>query len=133
MKYRTRICYTEEQKALMWDRWQRGESLNSIARLFDRGHSSIQGILAESGGIRPAQRRRSCRSLTSLQQFNHQFTTTLIKNVTSTVETILSKTAKPRLPSGVGFMLVRIRLWCDFLGRVRISLTMPSRLLTRSN
>ena len=64
MKYRTRICYTEEQKALMWDRWQRGESLNSIARLFDRGHSSIQGILAESGGIRPAQRRRSCRSLT---------------------------------------------------------------------
>jgi IS30 family transposase len=64
MKYRTRICYTETQKALMWDRWQRGESLNSIARLFDRGHSSIQRILMESGGIRPALRQRSCRSLT---------------------------------------------------------------------
>ena len=64
MKYRTRICYTEAQKALMWDRWQRGESLNSIARLFDRGHSSIQRILMESGGIRPALRQRSCRSLT---------------------------------------------------------------------
>ncbi len=64
MKYRPRICYTEEQKALMWDRWQKGESLGSIARLFDRGHSSIQRILAETGGIRPAQRRRSCRSLT---------------------------------------------------------------------
>ena len=37
MKYRLRICYTEEQKALMWDRWQKGESLGSIARLFDRG------------------------------------------------------------------------------------------------
>jgi IS30 family transposase len=64
MKYRPRICYTEEQKTLMWDRWQKGESLGSIARLFDRGHSSIQRILAETGGIRPAQRRRSCRSLT---------------------------------------------------------------------
>jgi transposase, IS30 family len=64
MKYRPRIRYTEKQKALMWDRWQKGESLNSIARLFDRGHSSIQRILAETGGIRPAQRRRSCRSLT---------------------------------------------------------------------
>jgi IS30 family transposase len=64
MKYRTRICYTEEQKALMWDRWQRGESLNSIARLFDRGHSSIQGIFMQTGGIRPASRRRSSRSLT---------------------------------------------------------------------
>ena len=64
MKYRPRICYTEAQKALMWDRWQKGESLGSIARLFDRGHSSIQRILTESGGIRPAPRRRSSRSLT---------------------------------------------------------------------
>jgi IS30 family transposase len=33
-------------------------------RLFDRGHSSIQHILAESGGIRPAERRRSKLALT---------------------------------------------------------------------
>ena len=59
MKYRTRIYYTEEQKALMWDRWQKGESLSSIARLFDRHHSAIQGVLARTGGIRPAPRRRS--------------------------------------------------------------------------
>ncbi|MEN8180812.1 MAG: IS30 family transposase, partial [Pseudomonadota bacterium] len=64
MEQRPRIYYTEEQKALMWDRWQRGESLNSIARLFERGHSSIQRIFAETGGIRPARRRRSRRSLT---------------------------------------------------------------------
>ena len=31
MKYRTRIYYTEADKALMWDRWQRGESLRSVA------------------------------------------------------------------------------------------------------
>jgi IS30 family transposase len=64
MKYRTRIYYTEEQKAVMWDRWQKGESLESIAQLFDRHHSSVQRILAETGGIRPAPRRRSSRSLT---------------------------------------------------------------------
>jgi IS30 family transposase len=64
MVYRTRIYYTAAQKAEMWDRWQRGESLNSIAQLFDRGHSSIQGILAATGGIRPRERRRSHRVLT---------------------------------------------------------------------
>ena len=36
MKYRTRIQYSEADKALMWERWRRGESLNAIARLFDR-------------------------------------------------------------------------------------------------
>ena len=64
MKYRPRIYYTEEQKALMWDRWQKGESLGSIARLFDRNHGSIAGILSRTGGIRPAQRHRSKWTLT---------------------------------------------------------------------
>ena len=63
MKRRTRIRYTDSQKALMWERWQQGESLHQIARLFDRHHSSVRGILAEFGGIRPAPRRRSIRSL----------------------------------------------------------------------
>jgi hypothetical protein len=52
MKQRPRIYYSEAQKAMMWDRWQRGESLHDIAQLFDRGHSSIQRILSETGGIR---------------------------------------------------------------------------------
>ena len=64
MKQRPRIYYTESQKALMWDRWQKGESLQQIAQLFDRNHSSIQRILAETGGIRPAQRCRSRLALT---------------------------------------------------------------------
>ena len=64
MKYPTRINYTAADRALMFDRWQKGESLNSIARLFGRSHSSIQGILARTGGIRPPQRRRSQRALT---------------------------------------------------------------------
>ncbi len=64
MKQRPRIYYTETQKALMWDRWQKGESLQQIAQLFDRSHGAIQGILVKSGGIRPAQRRRSRLALT---------------------------------------------------------------------
>ena len=64
MKQRRRIYYTESQKALMWDRWQKGESLQQIAQLFDRKHSSIQGILARTGGIRPAPRCRSRLALT---------------------------------------------------------------------
>lgn len=63
MKRRARIQYTDSQKALMWDRWRKGETLHQIARLFDRHHSSVRGILAESGGIRPATRRRSPRVL----------------------------------------------------------------------
>jgi IS30 family transposase len=64
MKYPTRIYYSEADKALMWDRWQKGESLNSIGRHFGRSHSSIQNILAQTGGIRPPQRRRSRLALT---------------------------------------------------------------------
>ncbi|KGE67622.1 MULTISPECIES: IS30 family transposase [Pseudomonas] len=64
MKQRPRIYYTESQKALMWDRWKRGDSLQQIAQLFERNHSSIQRILAETGGIRPAARCRSRLALT---------------------------------------------------------------------
>jgi hypothetical protein len=59
MKYRTRINYSEKQKQAMWDRWSRGESLHAIARVFDRGHSSVRRILAQTGGIRPRERIRS--------------------------------------------------------------------------
>lgn len=59
MKQRRRIYYSEMQKALMWERWRKGESLQKIAQLFDRNHSSVQGMLAETGGVRPRHRHRS--------------------------------------------------------------------------
>jgi IS30 family transposase len=58
------IHYTETDKAIMWDRWQKGESLQSIAQLFDRNHSSIAGLLSRTGGIRPPERGRSRLALT---------------------------------------------------------------------
>ena len=51
----------------MWERWQKGESLQQIAQLFDRNHSSVQGILVPTGGIRPAPRRR-CRLALTLSE-----------------------------------------------------------------
>ena len=60
MKYPRRIYYTETDKGLMWDRWEKGELLNSIARHFGRSHSSIQGILSRTGGKRPQPDVRFC-------------------------------------------------------------------------
>jgi IS30 family transposase len=68
MKQRPRIHYTESQKALMWERWQKGDTLHQIAQLFDRHHPSIARILGETGGIRPAPRRRSRLALTSAER-----------------------------------------------------------------
>jgi IS30 family transposase len=64
MKYRQRTFYTESQKAVMWERWKKGESLQQIAQLFDRNHGSVRGILALTGGIRPPSRCRSRWALT---------------------------------------------------------------------
>lgn len=64
MKQRRRIYYSAEQKAVIWERWRKGETLHQIAALFDRYHSSIHRIVAESGGIRPAERRRARSTLT---------------------------------------------------------------------
>jgi IS30 family transposase len=64
MKQRPRIYYSASQRAIIWDRWRKGETIHQIAGSFDRFHSSIHRILAETGGIRPAERRRSKSALT---------------------------------------------------------------------
>src|SRR5690606_9472347 len=64
MKQRRRIYYSAAQRAEIWDRWRRGQSMHDIGRLFDRGHSSIFSVLAPTGGIRPPPRKRSRLALT---------------------------------------------------------------------
>jgi hypothetical protein len=68
VKQRPRIYCTESQKALMWERWQIGASLQQVARLFDRNHSSVQYILVQTGEIRPASRHLSRLALTLAEQ-----------------------------------------------------------------
>jgi len=64
MKYRRRIFFTDKQKSEIWDRWQRGGSMSSIGRGFERASSSIYPLLARTGGIRPPERIRSRLALT---------------------------------------------------------------------
>ncbi len=63
MPRKPRIHDTETDKALMGDRWRKGDSLEKIAQLFDRGHGSVARILRQTGGIRPPKRVRSGRTL----------------------------------------------------------------------
>ncbi len=48
----------------MWHRWKAGESLHEIGRAFGKDHGSIQFLLSQRGGVAPAVRRRSQRTLT---------------------------------------------------------------------
>ena len=63
MKHRRRINYTAAQRAEIWDRWQRGESMSSIGRGFDRNSSLVFSVISPSGGIRPPERRRGRQAL----------------------------------------------------------------------
>ena len=56
--------FSTVEKTELWDRWQRGESLKAIGRVFGKPSSSIYFQLAPHGGIRPPPRRRSRLALT---------------------------------------------------------------------
>ncbi|WP_236939950.1 hypothetical protein [Falsihalocynthiibacter arcticus] len=68
MKYRRRIYYSSTQRAEIWDRWQRGESMSSIGRHFSRASSSIFPHLARTGGVQPAVRTRSRCALSHIER-----------------------------------------------------------------
>ena len=72
MKYRTRIYYSASQRAEIWDRWQRGESMSSIGRVFERESSSVFSVISPTGGIRPPNRKRnkSTLSLTEREEIS---------------------------------------------------------------
>jgi hypothetical protein len=55
---------TAAEKAELWDRCQRRESLKAIGRAFGKPSSSIYFQVAPHGGIRPAARRRLRLALT---------------------------------------------------------------------
>ena len=56
--------FSAAERSELWDRWQRGESLRSIGRVFGKPSSSIYFQLAPHGGIRPTPRHRSRLALT---------------------------------------------------------------------
>jgi IS30 family transposase len=68
MNERKRRGLSAEQKAELWKRWKAGQSLNEIGRALGKNHVVIQFLLARSGGIAPAQRRRSRQVLTRAER-----------------------------------------------------------------
>jgi IS30 family transposase len=51
------------QKAELWQRWKSGQSLSEIGRALGKHAGSVHTVLAAHGGIVPATRKRSPRSL----------------------------------------------------------------------
>ena len=68
MKYRRRIYYSAVQRAEIWDRWQRGESMSSIGRVFERESSSVFSVISPTGGIRPPDRNRAALALSTAER-----------------------------------------------------------------
>ena len=64
MRQGRRYRLSAEQRTDIWHRWKAGESLHEIGRAFGKDHGSIQFLLSQHGGIAPAVRRRSQRTLT---------------------------------------------------------------------
>ncbi len=56
--------FTEAERCEVWDRWQGGESMRSIAVGMNRGSASIRTMIESTGGVRPKGRRRRAEHLT---------------------------------------------------------------------
>ena len=93
-RMRKRRWFTATERVEVWDRWQRGESSQSIGRVLVRGGSAIHRQLAVYGGIRPQSRCRSSRALT------------LVEREDDPPEVLRPKNRSVRLP-------------CDWVGRHR--------------
>jgi IS30 family transposase len=64
MTVRRRVKLSTSQRIDMWGRWKAGQSLHEIGRAFGKEHGVIHFMLAQRGGIAPAVRHRSLRTLT---------------------------------------------------------------------
>jgi IS30 family transposase len=64
MEWTSRIRFTAQQKAELWERWKNGQCIAAIARtLGRRNKSGVYRVLALNGGIMPPPRRRAWGSL----------------------------------------------------------------------
>jgi hypothetical protein len=64
MRLGRRYGLSAAQKTEIWRRWKAGESLHEIGRALGKDHGSVHFLLSQHGGIVPAVRRRSERTLT---------------------------------------------------------------------
>src|ERR1700732_402137 len=60
----SRIWFTAQQKADLWERWRTGQSAAAISRALERRNKTgVERIVVLHGGIAPAPRRRAVSAL----------------------------------------------------------------------
>ena len=59
---------TSAQRKELWRRWKEGESLSEIGRALGKHAGSIHGVVRADGGIVPAARTRSARTLSLVER-----------------------------------------------------------------
>ena len=65
-----RVKLSAMQRTEMWSRWKLGQSLHEIGRAFGKDHGVIDFMLSQHGGVAPAVRHRSLRTLTLAEREN---------------------------------------------------------------
>lgn len=60
---RARRNYSASERAELWERWKRGETVSEISRALDRAPGTIHCTLRERGGVAPPKRHRWPRHL----------------------------------------------------------------------
>ena len=64
MEQVSRVWFTPQQKAELWERWKSGQCIAAIVRtLGRRNKSGVYRVLALNGGIVPTPRRRAAGAL----------------------------------------------------------------------
>jgi len=63
MSHTHRHSLTAAEREALWERWKRGDSVAAIARALGRTPSGVAHVLARSGGIAPAPRKRRSNAL----------------------------------------------------------------------
>jgi hypothetical protein len=60
----SRIWFTAQQKAELWERWRNGQSAAAISRALERRNKTgVDRIVVLHGGMAPAPRRRALAAL----------------------------------------------------------------------
>jgi IS30 family transposase len=68
MKHSRRARLSAAQKASLWQRWERGQSLTEIGQALGYHTASVFHVLRGSGGFPPPERRRAMRTLSLIER-----------------------------------------------------------------
>lgn len=68
MPHVRRLRLSDDERAALWSRWQRGESLSEIGRALGRRPATVFHVVIRRGGLVPPPRHRSARVLVAAER-----------------------------------------------------------------